>query len=477
MQSPASSQPQSDPDDLGGIALFFDVENILLGIQGDFDVNAVTRFLGERGDVMTLRAYADWGRYRRQQRTFLEEGVQMVFLPTYGAGDKNRTDTAICVDAMEILFTRPLIETFCIVSGDSDFSILAQRLRDHGKRVIGMSARSAASPILVKQCHEFVFYETLLGQRVAGFSVEEGEERVRRALEKVVEEVGPEFRAGVLKDKMRKQDPTFSERNYGASSFTRFLASYEHLLIVGDGGMIRVATDGLARALVREQRAGQKSSDKGDKTARTVLMRTVLEASQRHGVLAVPLSRLKDTMQAVAPDFDELALGYKSFTQFLQAFPDIVVVDRSSNTARPNEGILPPESDKAALEAAAHGPERRRRPRKGRDLVPEAQAADIKAAEASQRAAPNVAADVVAEVGHTQPEPAQSGPPERQRSVGPATKPATVTAEPSLSPVEPPAPANEEAAPEARPPARGETREPRAKTLPLLSPALPGLDP
>lgn len=258
--APLTQQP--DPDELGGVALFFDVENILLGIQGDFDVAAVTRFLGERGEVMTLRAYADWGRYRRQQRTFLEEGVQMVFLPTYGQSDKNRTDTAICVDAMELLFTRPLIDTFCIVSGDSDFSILAQRLRDHGKRVIGMSARSAASPILVKQCHEFVYYETLVGQRVAGFSVEEGEDRVKKALEKVLEEVGPEFRAGVLKDRMRKQDPTFSERNYGAASFTRFLANYDHLLTVGDGGMVTVVTDGLQRALAREHKGSARSEDR-----------------------------------------------------------------------------------------------------------------------------------------------------------------------------------------------------------------------
>ncbi|MBL8784997.1 MAG: NYN domain-containing protein, partial [Deltaproteobacteria bacterium] len=221
LESQSRSRVADSSEDLGGIALFFDVENILLGIQGELDVHAVTRFLGERGEVMILRAYADWGRYRRQQRQFLDEGVQMVFLPTYGASDKNRTDTAICVDAMEILYTRPLIETFCIISGDSDFGILANRLRDHGKRIIGISARTAASPVLVKQCHEFVYYETLVGQRVAGFSVEEGEGRLKRALERIVEEVGPEFRASVLKDRMRKQDATFSERNYGASSFTR----------------------------------------------------------------------------------------------------------------------------------------------------------------------------------------------------------------------------------------------------------------
>lgn len=445
--APLTQQP--DPDELGGVALFFDVENILLGIQGDFDVAAVTRFLGERGEVMTLRAYADWGRYRRQQRTFLEEGVQMVFLPTYGQSDKNRTDTAICVDAMELLFTRPLIDTFCIVSGDSDFSILAQRLRDHGKRVIGMSARSAASPILVKQCHEFVFYETLVGQRVAGFSVEEGEDRVKKALEKVLEEVGPEFRAGVLKDRMRKQDPTFSERNYGAASFTRFLANYDHLLIVGDGGMVTVVTDGLQRALAREHKGSARSEDRREKEARAVLMRTTLEAAQRHGNHPIPLSRLKDTMQAVAPDFDELALGFKSFTKFLLQFPDILVVDRASNTARPNDGILPPPGEKAAETAPIPGVDRRRKGRKGRDVVP----------------------DTLDEAG-TPASPAPAPPP--TPAPAPTASSASAPAPSPAPPPEPPPPPPEPDEVEGRP-AR-EPRESRPKTVPKPA-GLPGLDP
>jgi uncharacterized LabA/DUF88 family protein len=471
--APVTQQP--DPDELGGVALFFDVENILLGIQGDFDVAAVTRFLGERGEVMTLRAYADWGRYRRQQRTFLEEGVQMVFLPTYGQSDKNRTDTAICVDAMELLFTRPLIDTFCIVSGDSDFSILAQRLRDHGKRVIGMSARSAASPILVKQCHEFVFYETLVGQRVAGFSVEEGEDRVKKALEKVLEEVGPEFRAGVLKDRMRKQDPTFSERNYGAASFTRFLANYDHLLTVGDGGMVTVVTDGLQRALAREHKGHARSEDRREKEARAVLMRTALEAAVRHGHHPIPLSRLKDTMQAVAPDFDELALGFKSFTKFLLQFPDILVVDRASNTARPNDGILPPPSaspDKPAEQAPAPGVDRRRKPRKGRDALADTleegpPAAPSPAAPKNEPAPARAPLDVAAPLEVPAPTPALASLP------APSPTPAAPAPAASAGPPEPPlVPEPEEV--DTRP-AR-EPRESRPKTIPKPA-GLPGLDP
>lgn len=231
-------------DDLGGVAVFFDVENILLGVTETFVVKNIVDFLAERGDVMIRKAYADWGRYRQQQRQFLEEGVEMVFLPSYGTSDKNRTDTAVCVDAMEILFQRPHIETFCIVSGDSDFGVLARRLRDHGKRVVGVSAKSAASHILVKQCHEFVFYETLVGKEVQGYSLEEGGERLAGALEKIVDDYGTEFRASLLKDLMRKQDPTFSERNYGARSFTSFLSNYEDLVETLEGGVVRAVPQG-----------------------------------------------------------------------------------------------------------------------------------------------------------------------------------------------------------------------------------------
>ncbi|PKN53895.1 MAG: hypothetical protein CVU56_29405, partial [Deltaproteobacteria bacterium HGW-Deltaproteobacteria-14] len=318
--------------------MFFDTENILLGVSGEFEVKNVVTSLAERGEVMILKAYADWGRYKNQQRQFLEEGVQMVFLPSYGISDKNRTDTAICVDAMEVLFTRPLIDTFCIVSGDSDFGVLAQRLRHHGKRVVGISAKSAASHMLVKQCHEFIFYETLVGQRVVGYSVEEGEARLQRALEKVVEDRGTEFPSSALKDHMRKLDPTFSERNYGASSFTRFLRSYENLVTVLEGGMVRVGgppEEDVARSGARGR--APKLTGAAEQSARDVLSRAITVAMTRKKG-PVKLSRLKDTMQELEPDFDELGLGFRTFTRFLLAFPDVVVIDRASNTAQPTPG-------------------------------------------------------------------------------------------------------------------------------------------
>ena len=368
-QESLTSTPKSAlaVDGLGGVALFFDLENILLGVQGKFVVDKVVEFLAERGEVMILRAYADWGRYRNEQRQFLEGGVQMVFLPSFGINDKNRTDTAICVDAMEILFTRPHIDTFAIVSGDSDFGVLAQRLRDHGKRVVGISAKSAASQILVKQCHEFVFYETLVGQRVQGYSAEEGEARLRKALDKVVEDYGSEFRASVLKDFMRKQDPAFSERNYGAASFTQFLRGYDRVLTLLDGGLVRVGADredeavaaAPAPAAPRRSPAGPPPkapnptlAPEDEARARDALVRAFSHAASRR--MPVRMSRLKDALQFVAPEFDEAALGFRTFTRFLKAFPDVVSLERDDDTvtamfALPAaEGAAPAEVEGAA---------------------------------------------------------------------------------------------------------------------------------
>ncbi|MGM0578670.1 MAG: NYN domain-containing protein [Myxococcota bacterium] len=346
-----------ESDDLGAIAVFFDFENIVLGVKEGFRVANVISALNERGEVMIRRAYADWGRYRRHQRQFLESGVNMVFLPSYGVGDKNRTDTAICVDAMEILFQRPHIDTFVIVSGDSDFGVLAHRLRDHAKRIVGISAKSAASDILVRICHEFIFYETLVGQRVQGYSVEEGETRVKKALKAVVDQHGPKFRASVLKDRMRKQDPTFSEKNYGASSFTRFLSNYEHLVEVLDGGVLQVTWDSVTGKPQEREGGGSKQPPKlapeMEAEARKVLTRSIREASGNGD--SVSLSRLKDTMQDVAPDFDELGLGFRTFTRFLKAFPDIVVVERNRNRAHPADGVM---------EGAAEEPKPKREERK-----------------------------------------------------------------------------------------------------------------
>lgn len=219
-------------DHLGKVAVFFDHENIALGIKRGktrFNPELVIQNLSERGDVVVRRAYADWGRYEKDQYAYLERGVEMVFMPTYGARDKNRTDTAICVDAMDILRLQPQIDTFVIVSGDSDFGVLARRLRSNAKKVVGISAKEAASKILVSVCHEFIFYEGLTGEDLEGYDLDSARKTITEVLPTLLDEYGDTFQPSLLKDRIRRKDSSFSERNYGCPSFTGLLEKFPDL--------------------------------------------------------------------------------------------------------------------------------------------------------------------------------------------------------------------------------------------------------
>ena len=227
----ATEHRGTSDDDIGETAVFFDFENIVLGLKSAFDPSVVVEHLSSRGNVLIRRAYADWGRYERYQAKLLELGVEMTFLPTYGVKYKNRTDTAIAVEAMEVLFLRKSIDTFVIVSGDSDFGVLARKLRAYGKRVIGISAKSSASKVLAALCHEFIFYETLTGEALQGYNLSDGERLIRKVLPAIVESHST-FQPSLLKDRLRKLDSTFSERNYGFNSFLKFIESFPDLLTV-----------------------------------------------------------------------------------------------------------------------------------------------------------------------------------------------------------------------------------------------------
>jgi uncharacterized LabA/DUF88 family protein len=214
---------------LGTIALFFDHENIALAMKRGkprFNPALIIEHLSQRGDVVVRRAYADWGRYDKDQTAYLEQGVEMVFMPTYGYGDKNRTDTSICVDAMDILRLQPQIDTYVIVSGDSDFGVLARRLRSNAKRIVGISAKEAASKILVSVCHEFIFYEGLTGESLKGFDLNGAQAIIESVLPAIEDEYGDTFQPSLLKDRIRRKDSTFSERNYGCESFTALLEKF-----------------------------------------------------------------------------------------------------------------------------------------------------------------------------------------------------------------------------------------------------------
>ena len=150
------------------LAVFIDFDNIEIGVKStlhrEFDVAAVLDALKERGEIVTCVAYANWGRQESATRAMTEHAVQMVQRDPSPRGDKNGADINLALDALEMAFTHDHINAFAIVSGDSDFMALLNKLKQYDKRVFVLGGKAFTSTILQKNCHEFISYESLLDE-------------------------------------------------------------------------------------------------------------------------------------------------------------------------------------------------------------------------------------------------------------------------------------------------------------------------
>src|SRR5579884_2551006 len=154
------------------IAVFVDYDNIEIGVKStlrrEFDVSLPLGALKERGDIVAKFAYANWGRQEGATRQMAENAVQMVQRIPSPRGDKNGADINLALDALEMAFTHAHVNAFAIVSGDSDFIPLVNKLKEYGKTVFVVGGKAFTSTILQQNCHEFVSYESLLedGDRI-----------------------------------------------------------------------------------------------------------------------------------------------------------------------------------------------------------------------------------------------------------------------------------------------------------------------
>src|SRR6476659_2881758 len=148
------------------IAVFIDFDNIEIGVKStlhrEFDVAAVLDALKERGEIVTKFAYANWGRQESATRALSEHAVQMVQRDPSPRGDKNGADINLALDALEMAFTHDHVNAFAIVSGDSDFIPLVNKLKEYGKTVFVVGGKAFTSTILQQNCHEFISFESLL---------------------------------------------------------------------------------------------------------------------------------------------------------------------------------------------------------------------------------------------------------------------------------------------------------------------------
>ena len=208
------------------------------------DVKLILERLVDKGRITAKRAYCDWQRFSDAVTPLHELGIELIEIPDRAFTGKNSADIRLAVDAMEICLTKDHIDTFAILSGDSDFSPLVSKLKEFGKTVIGVGMKEATSSLLTEVCDEFIFYEDI----VSAGGVPAYEDRVPKeklacyklmleTVDALQRETDSIIRASLIKDTMRRKQPQFSERSYGYRSFTALLRE------AASFGLIEIHTD------------------------------------------------------------------------------------------------------------------------------------------------------------------------------------------------------------------------------------------
>ncbi|MEO5580269.1 MAG: NYN domain-containing protein, partial [Gemmatimonadaceae bacterium] len=209
-------------------ALLIDFDNVTMGIRSDLQMELKNLLSSDiiKGKVSVQRAYADWRRYPQYIVPLAESSIDMIMAPAYGSAKKNATDIRLAIDALELVFVRPEIGTFILLSGDSDFSSLVIKLKEYGKYVIGVGIRESSSDLLVMNCDEYYSYNSL-----AGLVKNNEEEVIKRDPWELVSEAvqrmkrnGDVMRADRLKQVMQQIDSSFDEKNVGKSKFSLFVS-------------------------------------------------------------------------------------------------------------------------------------------------------------------------------------------------------------------------------------------------------------
>lgn len=284
------------------LCVLIDFENIATGCEkeglGRFDVRAVMRRLKDKGRILVARAYADWGRWSRFKQDLVEEGVSMMELTAHGMQAKNRADIALAVDAMELAYTREFIDTFVILSGDSDFTPLVLRLKELNKRVLGLGTKRSTSRLIADLCDEFTFYETVLRE---AHTAAHGDESISHddalallveTLENHLRDEGTSVHASVLKASMKRKVPTFSEVELGFRTFARFVetAAEKGLVVITRderAGGYRVELPGQSERPEPSRRAdGRRSAPPGASEGARAALDALSEAGADIGTLA-----------------------------------------------------------------------------------------------------------------------------------------------------------------------------------------------
>src|SRR5215471_17754173 len=348
------------------IAVFIDFDNIEIGVKStlhrEFDVAAVLDALKERGEIVTKFAYANWGRQESATRALSEHAVQMVQRDPSPRGDKNGADINLALDALEMAFTHDHINAFAIVSGDSDFIALVNKLNQYDKHIFVVGGRAFTSTILQKNCHEFVAYESIIDEPRSR-SREQRQERTDKPADRPAEqgsspkpqqqqhqgkrvtldlaqsmplveralgvlerrEVRPQL--GLLKSTMLQLDSTFNEKAYGASSFTDFVERLQKADYVE-------VTGGEGRYMIR-LKGGAAPEKPGAKPEEAIpLLRDVLEIHRMEIDSGATADEVLEWVKEERGDFEPRTYGFQEFAELLNFAQDKGLVRNQTDEER-----------------------------------------------------------------------------------------------------------------------------------------------
>jgi uncharacterized protein (TIGR00288 family) len=249
----------SAPADDSNLAVFCDFENVALGVREakypSFDIKNVLERLLLKGSIVVRKAYCDWDRYKEFKGAMHEAAFELIEIPHVRMSGKNSADIRLVVDALDLCYTKPHVDTFVIISGDSDFSPLVAKLRENNKLVIGVGVKNSTSDLLTSACDEFIYYDDLVrakaqkrarpaprmaktdakagGQSTAAPATKSGEDARRQeaidlvmeTIEALQDERGEQerIRGSQIKQALKRRRPDFRESYHGFRTFARLL--------------------------------------------------------------------------------------------------------------------------------------------------------------------------------------------------------------------------------------------------------------
>ncbi|MDB6138602.1 MAG: hypothetical protein JWO94_1674 [Verrucomicrobiaceae bacterium] len=253
----------SKEDSSATMAVYLDLENIAIGAREanypKFDIQKVLERLLLKGHIVVKKAYCDWERYSVFKRGLHEASFELIEIPHVRQSGKNSADIRMVVDALDLCYTKGHVDTFVILSGDSDFSPLVSKLRENAKKVIGMGVKNSTSDLFINNCDEFIYYDDLVRKEASRtprkpkaapvatangapqppaepeekdtgvpkkLDPSEALEKLRETVEALAEERGEGFALNnsMIKEALKRRDPGFNERAYGFKMFSQLLA-------------------------------------------------------------------------------------------------------------------------------------------------------------------------------------------------------------------------------------------------------------